>query len=65
MHQIKNSYKYKTISLVFPHQLFEQNPCLARERPIWLIEEFLFFKQCKFHQQKIAFHRATIKFYEK
>ena len=65
MHQIKNRDKNKTISLVFPHQLFEQNPCIASERPIWLIEEFLFFKQYKFHQQKIAFHRATMNFYEK
>jgi len=26
--------------------------------------EFLFFKQYKFHKQKIAFHRATMKYYQ-
>lgn len=31
---------------------------------MYLVEEFLFFKQYPFHQQKIAFHRATLKYYE-
>jgi len=50
--------------LIFPHQLFESNPLCAAEGAIYLIEEFLFFRQYNFHQQKIAFHRATMKSYE-
>lgn len=53
----------KTINLVFPHQLFEENPLLKEEGVFYLIEEFLFFKQYKFHKQKIAFHRASMQYY--
>lgn len=55
----------KQLNLIFPHQLFENNPLLKNGCPVYLIEEFLFFKQYPFHQQKIAFHRATMKFYSK
>jgi deoxyribodipyrimidine photolyase-related protein len=54
----------KAINLIFPHQLFEHSPLLENRLPIYLIEEFLFFKQYKFHKQKIAFHRSTMKQYE-
>ncbi|HEY1047185.1 MAG TPA: cryptochrome/photolyase family protein [Bacteroidia bacterium] len=50
--------------LIFPHQLFENNPLLSHEGDVYLIEEHLFFNQYNFHQQKIAFHRASMKFYE-
>lgn len=53
-----------TANIVFPHQLFECNPLLQAEGAIYLIEEWLFFQQYAFHQQKIAFHRATMKYYE-
>lgn len=52
------------IGIVFPHQLFEQSPLLERVTNIYLVEEWLFFKQYRFHRQKIAFHRASMKFYE-
>ncbi len=52
------------VSLVFPHQLFERNPCLAKGRKVILVEETLFFNQFKFHRQKLVFHRASMKFYE-
>ena len=52
------------VAFVFPHQLLEQSPLLGHCDTIYLIEEFLFFKQFSFHQQKIAFHRASMKFYE-
>jgi deoxyribodipyrimidine photolyase-related protein len=52
------------ISLVFPHQLFKQHPAIAEERPVWLVEEFLFFKQHAFHKQKLRLHRASMKFYQ-
>lgn len=51
-------------TLIFPHQLYELHPALALHRKVFLLEEFLFFKQYVFHQQKIVFHRATMKFYE-
>jgi deoxyribodipyrimidine photolyase-related protein len=54
----------KAVNLIFPHQLFEDSPLLENGLPIYLIEEFLFFKQFNFHKQKIAFHRATMKHYE-
>lgn len=54
----------KEINLIFPHQLFADSPLLQNGLPIYLIEEFLFFRQYKFHKQKIAFHRASMKSYE-
>ena len=53
-----------TAQLIFPHQLFEDTDDLDKSQPVFLVEEFLFFKQYSFHKQKIAFHRATMKFYE-
>jgi len=50
--------------LIFPHQLFEQSPLLSSCNNVYLVEEYLFFKQYNFHRQKIAFHRASMKFYE-
>lgn len=51
-------------SIVFPHQLFEEHPALEKNRPIYLVEEFLFFRQYTFHKQKLAFHRASMKAYQ-
>ncbi len=53
----------KVVNLIFPHQLFRESPIFDKKAPIYLIEEFLFFKQYSFHKQKIAFHRATMKCY--
>jgi deoxyribodipyrimidine photolyase-related protein len=58
------SPEIKSVSLVFPHQLFGKNPCIDHRRIIYLVEEYLYFRQYKFHKQKIAFHRATMKFYQ-
>ena len=54
----------KNINLVFPHQLFENSPLLETQGHFYLIEEALFFTQYKFHKIKLAYHRATMKFYE-
>lgn len=54
----------KSALLIFPHQLFEKHPALEKDSLIYLIEEHLFFKQYKFHKQKLVFHRATLKFYQ-
>ena len=50
-------------TLIFPHQLFRHHPALYKSRPVWIVEEFLFFRQYRFHQQKIMFHRASMKAY--
>ena len=31
---------------------------------VYIIEEYLFFNQLKFHKQKLLFHRASMKYYE-
>ncbi len=54
----------KHIHLVFPHQLFKSVDIPKQTTTIYIVEEYLFFKQYKFHKQKIAFHRATMKQYE-
>ena len=52
------------IGFIFPHQLYENNPFIEECDEVYIIEEDLFFKQFNFHKQKIAFHRASMKFYE-
>jgi deoxyribodipyrimidine photolyase-related protein len=52
-----------SVSLIFPHQLFEKNPILKKIRPVYLVEEPLFFTQYKFHKQKLVFHRASMQAY--
>ena len=54
----------KTAQLIFTHQLFQEISFLEKEITVFLVEEFLCFKQYTFHQQKLVFHRATMKFYE-
>jgi deoxyribodipyrimidine photolyase-related protein len=54
----------QAVNLIFPHQLFQKSPLLENNNEIYLIEEFLFFRQYKFHKQKIAFHRASMKAYQ-
>ena len=53
-----------SISLIFPHQLFKNNPAISKGTPIYLVEENLFFRQYNFHKQKLILHRASMKFYE-
>ncbi|MGJ8550105.1 cryptochrome/photolyase family protein [Winogradskyella wichelsiae] len=55
--------KNKEATIIFPHQLFKSSEILNLDYEIYLVEEFLFFKHYKFHKQKIAFHRATMKAY--
>lgn len=53
----------KQVNLIFPHQLFQESPLFEVNAPMYVVEEYLFFKQYPFHKQKIAFHRATMKRY--
>lgn len=50
--------------IIFPHQLFEQNILASTCDVIYMVEEWLYFRQYNFHKKKIAFHRASMKFYE-
>ena len=52
------------VTLIFPHQLFEKHPALQKNRQVYLVEEWLFFRQYNFHQQKLILHRSGMKFYE-
>jgi deoxyribodipyrimidine photolyase-related protein len=57
-----------SVALVFPHQLFESHPALARGRRVLLIEDTLFFGDPhaapgRFHRQKILLHRASMRAY--
>jgi len=51
-------------TLIFPHQLFENHPALQKGRAVYLVEEWLFFRQYNFHLHKLVLHRASMKFYE-
>lgn len=53
----------KAINLIFPNQLFKENTLFENGHDFYMVEEFLFFKHYPFHKQKIAFHRASMKFY--
>ncbi|MDI1242819.1 MAG: cryptochrome/photolyase family protein [bacterium] len=50
-------------TLIFPNQLFRNNPALSNDGEVFLVEELLFFRQLNFHKQKLVFHRASMKFY--
>ena len=52
------------VNLIFPHQLFETSRLIDNGFDIYLVEEYLFFRHYKFHKQKIAFHRASMKAYQ-
>jgi deoxyribodipyrimidine photolyase-related protein len=57
-----------SIALVFPNQLFDPHPALARGRRVLLVEDTLFFgdphaSPGRFHRQKLLLHRASMKAY--
>lgn len=52
-----------TVSIIFPHQLFLGHPVVGFGHRIYLVEEDLFFVQVPFHKSKLAFHRATMRYY--
>ena len=52
------------ITLIFPNQLFREHPSLETNRPVYLVEEWLFFQQYTFHKLKLVLHRASMKFYQ-
>lgn len=53
----------QTIRIIFPHQLFADPSVRSDESQVVLVEEHLFFRQFRFHRRKLAFHRATMRYY--
>lgn len=51
------------VTLIFPHQLFKRHPSVKPSRPVYLVEETLFFNQYNFNKKKLVLHRASMKFY--
>lgn len=47
-------------ALVYPHQLWENNPAVIGSRIVVLVEDPLFFSQYNFHAQKLILHRASM-----
>ena len=58
----------REITLVFPHQLFEEHPAVNINRTAVLIEDPLFFGDnkypAKFHKKKLAFQRSSLRSYQ-
>lgn len=52
-------------TLIFPHQLFEYHPAVSKDKPAFIIEDQLFFRQYEFHKKKLLLHRASMQFYLK
>lgn len=51
------------ITLIFPDQLFLDHPGIASGRPIYLVEEFLFYKVQPFHKQRLVLLRSAMRFF--
>ena len=49
--------------IIFPTQLFEDNPYLKDMDVVYLIEDPFYFTDKPFHKQKLIFHRASMKYY--
>lgn len=52
------------IFLLFPHQIYKDILQLEKATTYYLIESDLYFNQFPFHQQKLIFHRSSLKYYE-
>lgn len=55
-------------TIIFPHQLFEHHPALHKSRPVYLVEDGLFFghdahQPLHIHKHKLMLHRASMKAY--
>ena len=57
-----------TAVLILPHQLFDPHPALDRKARVYVLEAPRFFSDSevplRFHRQKLALHRASLKAYQ-
>lgn len=51
------------ITLIFPDQLFLYHPCITLGHPIYLVEEFLFYKVQPFHKQRLVLLKSAMRRY--
>ncbi len=51
------------MTLIFPDQLFLHHPSVTTKRPIYLVEEFLFYKVQPFHKQRLVLLRSAMRSY--
>ena len=52
-----------TIRLVFPHQLFVEHTDAPGSTHFVIIEDDLYFRQYRFHKQKLVLHRASMRMF--
>ncbi len=53
----------RSVTIIFPHQIFKEHPAIDKHRRIFLVEDDLFFTYQKFHKMKLILHRASMQFY--
>ncbi len=51
------------ITLIFPDQLFLNHPGIVTGRPIYLVEEFLFYRVQQFHKQRLVLLKSAMRTY--
>jgi deoxyribodipyrimidine photolyase-related protein len=51
-------------AVIFPHQLFADIALIEHASTVYLIEDYLFFRQYRFHAHKLVLHRASMRRYE-
>lgn len=51
------------VHLVFPHQLFEEHLEAPTSDRFIMVEDDLFFRHYRFHQQKLVLHRASMRLF--
>ncbi|MBG6191104.1 deoxyribodipyrimidine photolyase-related protein [Arthrobacter sp. CAN_A212] len=51
------------VQLVFPHQLFEEHLEAPTSDRFIMVEDDLFFRHYRFHQQKLVLHRASMRLF--
>ena len=49
--------------VILPNQLFPNLEIFGNFNKVYIVEEFFFFRSLKFHKLKIAFHRATMRYF--
>ncbi len=51
---------HHSAAIVYPHQLWSENPALCEAAMVLLVEDPLYFTQFHFHRQKLILHRASM-----
>jgi deoxyribodipyrimidine photolyase-related protein len=54
----------KNVAIIFPHQLFADNPALSVTDDVYLVEDRRFFSDFRFHKKKLLFHVESMRAYK-